>query len=214
MENQFDTLYAGMTVTIDPSQVEARHVYQLLVGAVVPRPIAFVSTVNASGVHNLAPFSFFTVASANPPVVCFCTSVRANGTYKDTLHNIRATGEFVVNIVSETIAAQMNICAGEYPPGDDEFAISGLTPIAADLIKPARVRESPVSLECRMTQIVEVSPLPMGGSMVFGEVVRFHIRDEIANGFKIDPDLLDAVGRMAGTSYTRTHDRFDMERPK
>jgi flavin reductase (DIM6/NTAB) family NADH-FMN oxidoreductase RutF len=214
MENpQFDTLYARRKVTIDPSQTDPQNVYQLLIGAIVPRPIAFVSTVSASGVHNLAPFSFFTGASSNPPVICFCTSVRPDGTFKDTLHNIRATKEFVVNVVAEEIALQMNACAGEYPPEHDEFGFSGLTAVPSEMVKPPRVLESPVSMECKLAQIVEVSVLPMGGIMIFGEVVRFHVREGISEGFKIDPDKLNAIGRMGGPTYVRTHDRFDMARP-
>jgi flavin reductase (DIM6/NTAB) family NADH-FMN oxidoreductase RutF len=200
-------------VTIDPSQTDPRNVYQLMVGAIVPRPIAFVSSVSSSGVLNLAPFSYFTAASSNPPVICFCTSVRPDGTFKDTLHNIRATKEFVVNMVTEEIASQMNACSGEYPPEHDEFAISGLTPVPSDLVAPPRVLESPVNMECRLRQIVEVSTLPGGGVMIFGEVVRFHVRDSVIEGFKIDPEKLTAIGRMGGPTYTRTHDRFDMQRP-
>jgi flavin reductase (DIM6/NTAB) family NADH-FMN oxidoreductase RutF len=200
-------------MTIDPQTTEARSVYQLLIGAIVPRPIAFVSTISAAGIRNLAPFSFFTAASADPPVVCFCPMVRGNGTTKDTLNNIRETGEFVVNIVTEQIGASMNLCSGEYPADVDEFQISGLTPIPSDLIRPDRAAESPVSLECRLLQIVEISAKPLGGSMVFGEVLRFHIEDGLADGYKIDPDKLNAIGRMGGPAYTRTRDRFDLIRP-
>jgi flavin reductase (DIM6/NTAB) family NADH-FMN oxidoreductase RutF len=184
-----------------------------MIGAIVPRPIALVSSISTAGIRNLAPFSFFTGASADPPVICFCPMVRGNGTSKDTLNNIRETKEFVVNIVSEEFAGRMNICSGEYPPGVDEFEVSGLTPVASDEVRPARVSESPVNLECRLIQIVEISARPLGGSMVFGEIVRFHVRDGIAEGFKIDPEKLNAVGRMGGPTYTRTHDRFDLIRP-
>lgn len=200
-------------MTIDPQNAEPRQIYQLLIGAIVPRPIAFVSTISAAGLPNLAPFSFFTAASADPPIICFCPMVRGNGTTKDTLNNIRETHEFVVNVVTEQIASPMNQCSGDYPPDVDEFSVSGLTPIPSELVRPPRVAESPVQMECRLTQIVEVSAKPTGGSMVFGEVVRFHIRDGIADGFKIDPDQLNAIGRMGGPTYTRTRDRFDLTRP-
>jgi flavin reductase (DIM6/NTAB) family NADH-FMN oxidoreductase RutF len=201
------------TVTIDPQTANPRDIYQLLIGAIVPRPIAFVSSISATGVPNLAPFSFFTAVSADPPVVCFCPMVRLNGTTKDTLNNIRETKEFVVNIVSEEIVAQMNLCSGDYPPDVNEFSVSGLTPLASELVKPARVAESLVQMECRLNQIVEISSKPRGGSMIFGEVVRFHLRDGLADGFAIDPDKLDAIGRMGGSTYARTHDRFDLARP-
>jgi flavin reductase (DIM6/NTAB) family NADH-FMN oxidoreductase RutF len=195
----------------DPTEATAQTNYKLLIGSIVPRPIAFVSTISAEGIHNLAPFSFFTAISGNPPVVCFSPTHRMPP--KDTLANIRATGEFVVNIVSEEIAAQMNLCSGDYPPATDEFEISGLTPIPSDLVRPSRVKESRVNMECRVLQIVDVSARPLGGSLVIGEVLRFHVDDAIVEDFRIDPDKLRAVGRMGGTAYARTLDRFDMTRP-
>jgi flavin reductase (DIM6/NTAB) family NADH-FMN oxidoreductase RutF len=200
-------------VTIDPQKTNPRDIYQLMIGAIVPRPIAFVSTISADGIPNLAPFSFFTAASADPPVICFSPMVRGNGDTKDTLNNICETREFVVNIVGEEIAGPMNLCSGEYGPEVNEFEVSGLTPVASDLVRPARVAESPVQMECRLLHIVEVSTKPSGGSVVFGEIVRFHLRDGIANGFKIDPDKLNVIGRMGGPTFVRTHDRFEMTRP-
>jgi flavin reductase (DIM6/NTAB) family NADH-FMN oxidoreductase RutF len=199
-------------VIVDPSTVSPVDIYKLLVGSVVPRPIAFVSTISPEGVPNLAPFSFFTVASANPPVLCFTASFREPR--KDTLVNIRATKEFVVNIVSEEFGAKMNVTSGEYPYGVDEFAEAGLTAAPSDLVRPPRVKESHVNMECRLLQTIEVSNRPMGGTLILGEVVRFHIDDAIVEGFRIDPDALAAVGRMAGNTYTRTRDRFDLIRPQ
>lgn len=202
-------------MVVDPDVEDYRDIYKLMVGVIVPRPIAFVSTVSAGGNFNLAPFSFFTAISANPPVICFSPMVRGGDSlYKDTLNNIRATGEFVVNVVSEDFAAKMNICSGEYPPEVDEFKVSGLTPVPSDLVKPPRVLESRVNMECRLVRIVDVSAKPLGGSIVLGEVIRFHVRDELFQNFKIDPDKLRPVGRMGGPTYTRTTDRFEMERPK
>jgi flavin reductase (DIM6/NTAB) family NADH-FMN oxidoreductase RutF len=200
-------------VTINPQEIDPRHIYQLMIGAIVPRPIAFVSTISAAGIPNLAPFSFFTAASADPPVVCFCPMIRGNGTTKDTLNNIRETKEFVVNVVPEELARQMNLCSGEYPPDVDEFTVSGLTTVASESVQPPRVLESPVQMECRLVQIVEISVKPLGGSMVFGEIVRMHVADGIVNGYKIEPDRLNAIGRMGGPTYTRTRDRFDLQRP-
>lgn len=209
----------GGIATLNPADHAPQDIYKLLVGSVVPRPIAFVSSLDANGVPNLAPFSFFTVASANPPIVCFCPMVRDTSNSnlaptKDTLRNIIATHEFVVNIVSEEFAAQMNACSAELPTEVDEFQISGLTPLASELVAPPRVAESLVQMECRLQQIVHVSTEPYGGSLVLGRVLRFHVSESILNNFKIDPDKLHAIGRMAGASYTRTRDRFDMERPK
>jgi flavin reductase (DIM6/NTAB) family NADH-FMN oxidoreductase RutF len=197
---------------IDPKTVPANVSYRVLVGSVVPRPIAFVSTTSATGVNNLAPFSFFNAVCGDPPVICFSPVWR--NPPKDTLVNIRASGEFVVNIVSEGFAEKMNVCSGDYPPDVDEFEMSGLTPVPSDLIRPPRVAESHVSMECRLLQIIEISAKPMGGNIVIGEVVRFHVDDGIIDsGYKIDADKLGAVGRMSGYDYTRTRDRFALVRP-
>jgi flavin reductase (DIM6/NTAB) family NADH-FMN oxidoreductase RutF len=198
-------------VILDPSTVTAQNVYKLLVGAVVPRPIAFVSTISPEGVPNLAPFSFFTVASANPPVLVFTTSFREPR--KDTLVNVRATKEFVVNIVSEEFADRMNVTAGEYPYGVNEFEKAGLTPAPSELVRPPRVQESHVNMECKLVQTIDVSSQPLGGTLILGEVVRFHIDDRMIEEFRIDPEQLAAVGRMAGNTYCRTTDRFEMVRP-
>jgi len=204
---------------IDPREHDPSDIYKLMIGVIVPRPIAFVSSVDASGIPNLAPFSYFTGCSTNPPVVCFCSAVRSGPRpHKDTLHNIEATGEFVVNVVSEEFAAQMNVTAAEVLPGVDEFGLSGLTPLPSDLVKPPRVAESKVQMECRLHQIVRVSEKPGGGILVLGEVLRFHILESLLDdqkgGYKIDPDKLNAIGRMGGPAYVRTHDRFEMPRPK
>ena len=133
---------------------------------------------------------------------------------KDTLNNIQSTKEFVVNIVSEDFAEQMNITSAEFPPGVDEFAESHLTPIPSDIVRPARVKESRINMECRLLRIVDVSAKPLGGSVVLGEVLRFHVRDELIDDFKVDPDKLRAIARMGGPTYARTTDRFDLVRPK
>jgi flavin reductase (DIM6/NTAB) family NADH-FMN oxidoreductase RutF len=205
----------GTEVIVDPAAADYRDVYKLMTGVIVPRPIAFVSTVSTDGVRNLAPFSFFTGISANPPVICFSPMVRgSDGRRKDTLRNVEATGEFVVNVVSEDFGPQMNACSGEYPPEVDEFEVSGLTAVPSDIVKPPRVAESRINMECRLVQVVHVSPKPLGGSIVLGEVLRFHIRDELFDRYKIDPDRLRAIGRMGGPTYVRVSDRFDMARPE
>ena len=213
----------------DPEQMAPADTYKLLAGCVVPRPIAFVSTVDGAGVRNLAPYSFFTVASANPPVLCFSPAPREpkNGlsAHKDTLANVQAIGEFVVNIVSEDFVEKMNATSAQVPSGVDEFALAGLTPIDSDRVRPPGVAESRVRMACRLRQVGHVSAHvpghgqveeePMGGSLVLGRVIRFHIADEVlGENMHIDPGALAAVGRMAGTSYIRTHDSFDLERPK
>ncbi|MEO8026463.1 MAG: flavin reductase family protein [Bryobacteraceae bacterium] len=190
---------------IDPKTTPAEDVYKVLIGSIVPRPIAFVSTVSATGVRNVAPFSFFTVASADPPVLCFTPTGR-----KDTLVNIRETRQFVVNIVSEDFAEKMNTASGSYARDVDEFEIARLTPVASDLVRPPRVAESRVQMECELYQILEIGL----GALVLGQVVRIHVDDRIVDHFRIDPDQLRAIGRMGGNTYSRTTDRFDLVRPK
>ncbi len=203
------------SMTIDPNREEPRNIYKLMIGSILPRPIAFVSSLSAGGVRNLAPFSFFTAVSANPPVICFAPMVRVgDGGSKDTLKNIQETGEFVVNIVSEDFAEQMNMCSAEFPPEVDEFERSGLTPLASEVVRPPRVAESRVQYECRLVQVVTVSSKPLGGSLVLGEAVWIHVADGLVEEFRIDPDRLRPIGRMGGTTYTRTTDRFDLARPK
>lgn len=199
---------------IDPHDHPYGDIYKLMIGSIVPRPIAFVSTVNAAGVPNLAPFSFFNAVCSNPPIVLFSTVIRANGTHKDSLNNVEATKEFVINIVSEEFAGKMNITSAEYPPGINEFAESGLTPVPSQRVKPPRVGESRISFECRLATIVRFGDGPGGGCTVFGEIVLFHVADELFDNFRIDPDKLRAIGRMGGPTYTRTGDRFDLIRPK
>jgi len=197
---------------IDPATTAPHNVYKILIGSVVPRPIGFISTISVDGLHNLAPFSFFNAVSGDPPVVVFGASFRQPR--KDSYLNIQATGEFVVNIVTEAIAEKMNLTSGEYPHGSDEFEISGLTPVPGDLVRAPRVAESPVNMECKLRQIIDISDRPHGGSLIIGEVVRFHVADEIVENYRILPDKLRAIGRMGGNEYTRTRDRFEMIRPK
>ena len=201
---------------VDPKTARQQDLYKLMIGSIVPRPIAFVSTISPEGIPNLAPFSFFTGISSKPPLICFCPGPRAaTRDRKDTLRNISMTKEFVVNVVTEEIAEAMNLTSGEYPPEIDEFKLASLTPVSSDLVKPPRVAESPVNFECRLYLAIEFSEEPGGGNLVIGEIVRFHVADHIVDNFKIDPDKLRAVGRMGGpTGYTRTRDRFDMIRPK
>jgi flavin reductase (DIM6/NTAB) family NADH-FMN oxidoreductase RutF len=206
--------------SFDPGRESVQNIYKLMIGSIVPRPIAFVSSLDAHGVRNLAPFSFFTGVSADPPVILFCPVVRPEdpnrglAAHKDTLLNVIATREFVVNVVSEEIAERMNLTSAQVPPDVDEFELAGLTPVQSDLVKPPRVAESPVQMECRLRQIIEVSDRPSGGSIVLGEVVRFHVDDALVENFRIDPEKLAAIGRMGGTTYTRTRDRFDLKRPE
>jgi len=189
--------------------------YKLLSGAILPRPIGWISTVNAAGQPNLAPFSFFNIVCANPPTVLFCPMIRsATGGAKDTLNNVRATGEFVVNIVTEALAAAVNRSSVEASPEIDEFACAGVSAAPAVAVRPPRVAQSPIHLECRVMQIIEISGQPGGGSIVIGEVIHFHVADELLiGGDKIDLSALQPIGRLAGNLFSRVDAPFEMERP-
>lgn len=204
--------------SIDPAQHAPGQVYKLMSGIIVPRPVALVSTVDAAGRTNLAPFSFFCGVGSVPPTLLFCPVLRAAsatpGARKDTLHNVEQTGEFVVNVVSESIAEATNITAAEVPSHVDEFELAGLTPIPSMAVKPPRVAESPAQMECKLLQVIYTSHEPGGGVIVLGEIVQFHVREDLLNGFRVDADGLNAVGRMAGNSWVRTRDRIELTRPK
>jgi flavin reductase (DIM6/NTAB) family NADH-FMN oxidoreductase RutF len=153
--------------------------------------VALVSTVDSNGVHNLAPFSFFSGVGSNPPTVLFCPAIRAlDATHadirKDTLRNVEETGEFVINVVSEAIAAAANATAADVPPEVDEFVLAGLTPQASEVVRPARVAESPAQMECKLLQVIYTSREPGGGVIVLGEVVRFHVRKSLVDDFRVD----------------------------
>jgi flavin reductase (DIM6/NTAB) family NADH-FMN oxidoreductase RutF len=205
-------------MTFDPARHQSRNIYKLMTGIIVPRPVALVSTLDATGNANLAPFSFFAGVGSAPPTVLFCPALRpdraGSGQRKDTLRNVEETREFVINVVSETIAAQANITAAEVAPDVDEFKLSGLTPIPSEVVKPPRVAESPAQMECRLMQIIYTGNQPTSGVVVLGEVFRFHIREDLIDDFRVDPAGLDAVGRMAGNTWVRTRDRIDLIRPK
>jgi flavin reductase (DIM6/NTAB) family NADH-FMN oxidoreductase RutF len=207
----------GAIVSFNPADYEPRQVYKLMTGIIVPRPVALVSTVDRDGVANLAPFSFFTGVGSNPPTVLFCPVVRARGAAadirKDTLRNVEDTGEFVINAVSDEIAAATNATAAEVPPEVDEFVLSGLTPQASEIVRPPRVAESPAQMECKLLQVIYTSREPGGGVVVLGEVVRFHVRSNLVENFRVDPAGLDAVGRMAGNTWARTRERIELIRP-
>ncbi len=205
--------------SIDPAGCEPRHIYKLMSGLIVPRPVALVSTIDTAGHVNLAPFSFFTGVGSVPPTVLFCPVLRGGGKdeagqRKDTLSNVEDTGEFVVNVVSSAIAEQTNITAAEVAPEVDEFQLAGLTPEASIVVKPPRVAESPAQMECRLLQVIYTSRVAGSGVIVLGEVVRFHIRGEILDDFRVDATGLDAVGRMAGNTWVHTRDRVEIVRPK
>ncbi|MCM3666411.1 flavin reductase family protein [Mesobacillus subterraneus] len=189
---------------IKTDTLEWREAYKLLQGSVLPRPIAFVSSQDENGNANLAPFSFFTVISANPMMVCFSPMRRGtDGVKKDTLKNIEGTKEFVINIVSEEFVQQMNDCATEFTSDVDEFEASGLTKVDSVAVKPSRVKESKVHLECVLDQVLHFGGEEAGaGSLVIGKVVHVHVADELYESGRINSEKLNPVGRLAGATYT------------
>jgi flavin reductase (DIM6/NTAB) family NADH-FMN oxidoreductase RutF len=202
-------------VIIDPAAGPWADAYRLITGAVVPRPIAFVSTLGPDGTANLAPFSFFTVVCANPLTICFAPMRRGPAAEKkDTLRHIEATGEFVVNVVDERFVEAMNVCSGDFDPCVSEFGASGLTPAPCEVVAPPRVAESPISLECRRFQIVEVASGPGGGSLVIGTVVRLHVADDVYHAGAIPLDAWRPVARCGGATYARVTDTFELPRPQ
>ena len=185
MIDQLDTPFAinqqrkTMRV-INPTEVPTRDLHQFLIGSVGPRPIAFASTINEDGSPNLAPYSFFNAFSSNPPILVFSSNRRvSDNTTKDTLHNIRQNGEVVINVVNYSIVRQMAVTSVEFDSSVSEFDKSGLTPIASDLIKPYRVKESPVQMECRVKEIVTLGEDGGAGHLIICDVLRMHIEEEI-----------------------------------
>lgn len=189
---------------IDPTALRDRDAYRLLTSLVVPRPIAWVSTLAADGTRNLAPHSYFNVISSQPPVVHFTSTG-----VKDTLRNVRASGEFVVNIVTIELAEQMNVTAADFPPGEDEFTWARLEAAPSTVVRAPRVARAKAALECRVHSELRIGT----GTMVFGSVVHVAVADDVMPDGRIEPELLQAVGRLAGSGYTRTDGIFRMPRP-
>jgi flavin reductase (DIM6/NTAB) family NADH-FMN oxidoreductase RutF len=192
-----------------------RDIYKLATTFIQPRPIALVSTLSAEGVPNLAPFSFYNMVSANPPVVMFAPLNRRDGSGKDSLRNAEATAHFVIATVTEDIAERMNRCSYDYPPDVDEFAKSGLSPRPARFVKPSLVAESPVNLECTLEEVKRFGQGPGAGTVVFGRVVAVHVDDDVlAEDGLVDPARLKAIGRMGRSTYSGTVSNFELPRPE
>lgn len=201
-------------ISINVKEIPFQDRYKLLIGSIVPRPIGFISTISLNGIYNLAPFSFFNGVCSDPMSVLFCPVIRASdGQEKDTLTNIKATKEFVANIVSEEFAPQMNQCSAEYPPEIDEFKESNLTPLPSKIVKPPLVKEAKINMECKLLHLVEIGKKPGAGTVVIGEVVYFHVREDIYEDGKIILNKLKPVGRLGGTEYCRVTDIFSLPRP-
>jgi flavin reductase (DIM6/NTAB) family NADH-FMN oxidoreductase RutF len=192
---------------IVPGEIPTKELHQYLVGSVAPRPIAFASTMDAHGVPNLAPYSFFNVFSSNPPTLIFSSNRKVkDNTTKDTLHNVEQTGEVVINVVSYDIVRQVSLASIEYAPEVSEFEKAGFTQVASEIVKPFRVKESLVQFECKVKKIMNLGEEGGAGNLIINEVVLIHMDERIFNEEgKIDPQNLDLMGRMGRTYYARAH---------
>ncbi len=190
---------------IDPKATPTKDLHQYLLGAVAPRPIAFASTIDSQGTHNLAPYSFFNCFSSNPPVLVFSSNRRVStNTTKDTLHNIEQTREVVINVVNYSIVRQMALTSIDYPTHISEFKKAGLTPVPSDLVKPMRVAESPAQMECKVQEIIPLGESGGAGHLIICEVVRMHLQEEVLDeDGKINPHKMDLMGRMGRAFYVR-----------
>jgi flavin reductase (DIM6/NTAB) family NADH-FMN oxidoreductase RutF len=201
-------------LTLDPLELGQKGIYKFLIGAIVPRPIAFISTCNSEGIGNLAPFSFFNGVSSNPPAIMVAITRKKGGAKKDTLRNIETNGEFVVNSVNQWIVEAMNQCSAEYPYGVDEMHKVGLTPIPSHLIKPARVLESAIQMECKLYKTMEIGDGSEGSStIIVGTIEKVHIDSAIYKDGKIQIEKLQPISRLAGASYGKTCEIFELPRP-
>lgn len=203
-------------LTIDPKEVNTAKLHGYLLGAVGPRPIAFASTIDKEGNPNLSPFSFFNVFSANPPILIFSPARRGrDNTVKHTYNNVKATKEVVINIVNFNMVQQMSLSSTEYGEGVNEFTKAGLNMLKSDVVKPFRVAESPVQMECTVQDVIELGTEGGAGNLVICEVVKIHIKEEILdeNG-AIDQHKIDQVARMGGNWYTRAiNGMFEVPKP-
>lgn len=200
-------------MNIDLRTIDTKNAYKLMTGSIVPRPIAWVSTVDEEGNRNLAPFSFFTVASRNPPTLCISVGPgvgEREGTTKDTLSNILNTKQFVVNIVSSDLGDEMHTSSTNFPQEVDEFAAAGLTPVDSVHVQAPRVGEAPISFELELDQIIELG----SDHLILGKVVQYHIQDEYYLGnYKVDLEKLKPLGRLAG-NYSEADKLFTLPRVK
>jgi len=207
------TVYSKFTPIVTAER-EARENLKTLLSCVIPRPIAFVSTISAEGTPNLAPFSFFNAVGSNPPAVVFSPSTRPNGTFKDTIVNLRAVPECVVNAVPHSIRSEMNDASYAFGPEVNEFDAVGFTPLPSRFVRPFRVAESPVHMECRLINIVPVGDGPLSANICIAQVLCFHIADDILlpDG-TVDGTRIDLVGRLGGDDYSTIRDRFSLPKP-
>lgn len=204
---------------LSPEDLDIATRYRILVGAIVPRPIAMVSTVSVDGRPNLAPYSFFNGAGSNPMTLLFCPANNSDGSEKDTLRNCKpvgegGTGQFAVNVAVESYYREVAAASEPLAPGESEFELTGLTTAPSRLIAPPRIAESPITFECETMQVIRTNPgAKAGGNVVLGRVVHLHLRDDLVDErLRIDPAKLRAIGRLGGLGYCTTRDRFEIPR--
>jgi flavin reductase (DIM6/NTAB) family NADH-FMN oxidoreductase RutF len=202
-----------MKINLSKAKLSKKDLHMLFTSAIVPRPIAWVSTVGENGIFNIAPFSAFATISLKPALIVLGVTWRRDGQKKDTLRNIEFSKEFVINVVTEDLAKPMNQSCFEYSADVSEFVEVGLTPLKSEVVKAPRLAESPVNMECRALEIKELGKVPDGGHMIIGEVLVIHVKDEFWAGDQIDMAKLNAIGRLGGDFYCRTNSPFEMHRP-
>ena len=199
---------------IDLGLLPTRERYAWMTATVLPRPIAFISTVSPEGVVNLAPFSYFNGVSSTPPVLSVAIGPKRGGVSKDTIRNIEATGELVINVVPRAIAELMVKTSGDYDPDVSEFDVSGLTRVPSQLVRPPRVGECPIAFECRCLQVVKVGAPGMATSLVLAEVVLLHVSDDVLTDGRVDPRKVDPVARLGGSLYATLGEVWSIQRPE
>lgn len=201
---------------LDPTTLSHQSIYKILTGSILPRPIGWISSIDLEGRPNLAPFSFFNVVCSNPPTLLFCPMIRGvDSSPKDTLNNVRQTGEFVVNIVTEDLLNAMNDTSIEAPSEFNEFEFAGLTLSPSVTVRPPRVLESPIHFECKVNQIVDINNAPGGGSIVIGTITHIHAEERVMLGTdKINLTALQPIGRLMGAAYCRVEQVVELDRPK
>jgi flavin reductase (DIM6/NTAB) family NADH-FMN oxidoreductase RutF len=193
---------------LDPATISARDAYRLMISCIIPRPIAFVTTLSRAGASNLAPFSFFNGVTSDPPILSLAVSTKRDGSKKDTWRNIEETGEFVVNVVVAELMDAVIVGARELPHGVSELELAKLQTLPSVRVKPPRLAASPVQMECTLLKIVEVEET----GLILGRVVMFHAKDEVVDGGRVDPRRLTFVGRLGGDAYCRVNDIFERAR--
>lgn len=199
---------------IDPQETSQKNIYKILTGAVIPRPIGWISSISEDGVPNLAPFSFFNAVGEDPPHVMFST-VRTGDKNKDTLNNVLATKQFVVNMATEQLVEAMNATSIELPPDGNEFEYAGLTPIPSVKVKPFRVKESPITFECELVHHYSLEDHKNGGATIMiGRIVMFHVDESVLlEDYKINMETYRPVARLAGSNYAKLGEIFSIKRP-